>query len=232
MKQSGYSRPQLINLLIFSTIIVELFGELLNIKPLRLIKIIPIYLMIYNISMQKVVKDQQQINMIKYGLVLSSVGDFLLMFNELLYFMIGTGFFLVAHLLYCAAAMVGEKTKETTPKIKRRMIIGCVILILMLASNIYTLWDVMPNRFLFTLYGGVLCLINILCVVRYEKTTWASYVQMLIGSLLFGISDNLLAMLKFNGVASNLGRTVVMFTYYFGQYFIMHGSINHSTLKN
>ena len=111
MKEYGHSQTHLINLLILSIMMIELFGELLNIKPLRLIKIIPIYLMIYNISMQKVVKDQQQLSMIKYGLVLSSVGDFFLMLNDLLYFMVGTGFFLVAHVLYCVAAMAGEKTK-------------------------------------------------------------------------------------------------------------------------
>lgn len=47
--------------------------------------------------------DQTSTKMIKYGLCFSVVGDILLMFSSLEAFMAGTGFFLIAHVLYCIA---------------------------------------------------------------------------------------------------------------------------------
>lgn len=54
----------------------------------------------------------------------------------------------------------------------------------------------------------------------------------MIGSLLFGISDNLLAFLKFNHFHTDIGRMMIMLTYYASQYFIMHGSLHHSNLQH
>lgn len=50
---------------------------------------------------------------------------------------------------------------------------------------------------------------------------------MAIGAFLFGISDNLLALLKFNGIATDWGRGMIMLTYFSGQYLITHGTISH-----
>ena len=49
--------------------------------------------------------------------------------------------------------------------------------------------------------------------------------------MLFGLSDNLLGYLKFNGISSNLGRCGVMVLYYSAQYFLMHGAMHHSNLQ-
>ena len=54
---------------------------------------------------------------------------------------------------------------------------------------------------------------------------------MALGGFLFAISDNVLAMLKFNGISTNFGRFIIMLTYYSGQYLIMHGCITH-VMKN
>lgn len=90
----------------------------------------------------------------------------------------------------------------------------------------------MPNRILFPLYGLVLCLMNIFAIGRYEKTTPNSFNFVVLGAVLFGISDNLLAFLKFNKIYSDLGRGAVMLFYYSGQYFLMHGAIHHSNLQH
>ena len=45
--------------------------------------------------------------LVKAGLCMSVVGDVLLMIDELSAFMIGTGFFLLAHVLYCIAFTIG-----------------------------------------------------------------------------------------------------------------------------
>jgi hypothetical protein len=85
---------------------------------------------------------------------------------------------------------------------------------------------------LFAFYGAILALMSISSVSRFEKTTPSSFNFILLGAILFGISDNLLGFLKFNQMQSDLGRTVIMFTYYAAQYFIMHGSLHQSNLQH
>lgn len=71
----------------------------------------------------------------------------------------------------------------------------------------------------------------IFAVRRYSRTTTYSFWYILIGSLLFGISDNLLGFLKFNHIKTNFGRMIIMLTYYSAQFLIMHGSLQHSNLQ-
>lgn len=47
-------------------------------------------------------------NLVEAGLVVSLVGDVLLMSNEIESFVIGTGFFLIAHICYIVAFNLGE----------------------------------------------------------------------------------------------------------------------------
>ena len=49
--------------------------------------------------------------------------------------------------------------------------------------------------------------------------------------VLFSVSDNMLAFLKFNAIKTDLGRSIIMLTYYSAQYFIMHGALHQSNLK-
>ena len=67
---------------------------------------------------------------------------------------------------------------------------------------------------------------------RYENTTPYSFGFIIVGSLLFGISDNLLGFLKFNHIKTDFGRMIIMLTYYTAQYLIMHGSLHHSNLQH
>ena len=110
--------------------------------------------------------------------------------------------------------------------------LACVFFFGMFIGNIYTLWNVMPNRVLFTVYGFVLCLMNIFSVKRYEITTPYAYGFTVAGSILFGLSDNLLATLKFNRIQTNVGRGIIMLLYYTGQYLLMHGAMHHSNLQH
>lgn len=81
--------------------------------------------------------------------------------------MIGTLFFLIAHILYCVAFTMGGKVRVASTLNKViRFGIG-VVFFGMFFGNIYTLWNVMPNKFLFTLYGFILCMMNIFSIKRY-----------------------------------------------------------------
>ena len=67
---------------------------------------------------------------------------------------------------------------------------------------------------------------------RYEIAARPSFYFTLIGVVLFAVSDNLLAFLKFNAVKTDLGRFMIMLTYYGAQYFIMHGALHQSNLQH
>ena len=92
-------------------------------------------------------------------------------------------------------------------------------------------WDKMPNKLLFLVYGFVLLIMNIFAIKRYTKTTPYSFGFIVAGGLLFGLSDNLLSLLKFHKISSSIGRAIIMLLYYSSQYLIMHGSIHHSNLQ-
>lgn len=80
-------------------------------------------------------------------------------------------------------------------------------------------------------YGAILAVEAIITLKRYEISSRPSFFFILIGVSLFSVSDNLLAYLKFNAIKTDLGRAVIMFTYYGAQYFIMHGALHQSNLQ-
>lgn len=68
------------------------------------------------------------------------------------------------------------------------------------------------------------------CLARYERTVNSSFYFVVLGIVLFTVSDNLLGFLKFNQIKTDLGRAVIMLTYYSAQYFLMHGALHQSNL--
>ena len=146
--------------------------------------------------------------------------------------MVGTGFFLVAHVCYIVAFGLGEEIRY----IKRGYVWGrrvaCGVVMAMCVGNTYMLFDKMPNRVLFPLYGFILALMVCSAMKRYENTTPYSFGFVIAGSLLFALSDNLLGFLKLNEIKTDVGRMMIMLTYYAGQYLIMHGSLHHSNLQH
>lgn len=167
MEKHNLFEKESINIFILVIIILELIGEVTKTTALWMIKPIPIFSMFLYLSFKKPIQDHFFLRMIKIGLLLSLVGDILLMFKSITYFMVGTGFFLIAHVFYCAAFISGKQERIADKITKNKITFGCIFLFLMFISNVYTLWSVMPNQFLFTLYGGILCLMNILSLLRY-----------------------------------------------------------------
>jgi uncharacterized membrane protein YhhN len=82
-----------------------------NIFILRMLKPIPMVLMIIYISGKNSQRNHLVPTLVRAGLILSLVGDLFLMVNELSAFMIGTFFFLLAHILYCIAFSIGSPVR-------------------------------------------------------------------------------------------------------------------------
>lgn len=81
--------------------------------------------------------------------------------------------------------------------------------------NLNELWTKTPNLLLFLIYGIVLSAMAITASLRIN--TDASYILILIGAMMFGISDNTLAYFKFNHIHSDAAAAFVMTAYYTAQ---------------
>lgn len=82
-----------------------------NIFILKMLKPIPMILMIIYISGKNSNRNHLVPTLIRAGLILSLIGDLFLMLSEISAFMIGTCFFLVAHILYCIAYSIGSPVR-------------------------------------------------------------------------------------------------------------------------
>lgn len=163
---------------------------------------------------------------------MSLVGDVLLMSNELESFVIGTVFFLIAHICYIVSFCLGEEIRYIEEKYVLGRRVAYIIIWCLFVGNTLGLINKMPSKILFPLYGVALGLMLTCALRRYEFTTPYSFGFTIVGSLLFAISDNLLGFLKFNEIKTDIGRMIIMLTYYAGQYLIMHGSLHHSNLQH
>ena len=114
--------------------------------------------MIYYIHDKNRSRDHLVPNLVKYGLALSLVGDVCLMLNDMPSFLIGTGFFMVAHLLYIISYRIGEKVNKlkSSYRILRRIAYGVILVLLVL--NYYELWDKFPSKIIFVPYCGILAI--------------------------------------------------------------------------
>ena len=207
-----------------------MIGEGFKIYYLQLLKPIPIMLMIYYIHDKNKAREHLVPRLIEFGLIFSLVGDVCLMSNDITSFLIGTLFFMVGHSVYIFAFRVGEKVKQLKRGYKQLRTGTYIVVVILLILNIFTLWDKFPSKIIFAPYCAILALEIIVTLSRYEKSENSSFYFILIGAALFTISDNLLGFLKFNAIRTDLGRSIIMITYYGAQYFFMHGGLHQSNL--
>lgn len=222
----------ILNILIIVFSIAHTIGILIPVEILIMLKPFPLIIMIIFISGKTIHRDRMVLEFVRGGLIMSLFGDIFLMANGDGIFMIGTGCFFVGHVLYCMAFAIGTHARDSSIRnkiIRASVVVGILFGFLI---NMYFLWDVMPNRILFPLYGFVLCLMNVFAIQRFEKTASFSYQVVITGALLFSVSDNLLGILKFRGIHSYLGSAIIMSSYFAGQYFLMQGAMLHSSLNH
>lgn len=125
----------IIDFVILAVSIVELYIEYINDAQLRyFIKPIPIFLMIYSLLKCK----SRMARITNYGLMFSVVGDILLSIKGDLYFRIGTGFFLVAHLLYIVAFRISNNPENKAAGVFAYAL--CAVVLVGFAFNVNSMW--------------------------------------------------------------------------------------------
>ncbi len=158
--------------------------------------------------------------------VFSWAGDIFLMFTTELYFLAGLVSFLITHILYIT---VFSKEIEQAGK---GMVVGrkpwlaapVVIVAAGLIALVYNHVDA-EMRIPIVIYAAVITVMVIMAINRHQNVSEMSFQSLLLGAILFMISDSLIALNKFyfDGELWQ-ARFFIMLLYIAGQYLIAKGS--------
>ncbi len=153
------------------------------------------------------------------ALFFSFLGDVFLMFNGANYFILGLGSFLLAHVFYVILFKRDFKIN----------LFPSLALIVATMAYLAFLYPSVPPGFVIpvVLYCIVITLMGVVAVSR--KTTPRSYAFVLVGALLFIISDSLIALNKFHTPIEN-HAIYIMTTYGLAQYLILEGWLKRDSL--
>lgn len=157
------------------------------------------------------------------ALLFSLLGDILLMFVDLspYYFIGGLLAFLCAHITY-VILFLGKRNKQSKPN-------GYIIILLIYASSLfYLLYHHLGDMLIpVVVYVFAILLMAITAALRKGLVSKISYTFVLIGALLFVISDSVLAINKFH-TAFNASGIIIMLTYALAQYCIVMGVLKQN----
>jgi uncharacterized membrane protein YhhN len=155
------------------------------------------------------------------GLAFSTLGDVLLMFPGDLYFMLGLGAFLLAHLFYIGGLW---SCMQGRPGLLRRQPLWALPFLAYLLGLLYWLWPGIPAgmRLPVALYGVVISVMA-MSAAHLKGVVGPGVLRLLFwGALLFVLSDSLIALGKFGGLELPT-RLAVMVTYLAGQFLLAQG---------
>ncbi len=170
-------------------------------------------------------------NKIIAGLFFSLLGDVLLIFarSDEQFFMFGLGAFLIAHLFYISAFYLDSTNKievENRHVFPIFMVFGfCCI------AFYYSIQSYLGGMSIPVLvYAFVITMMAITAALRFGKTNQKSFLLILIGAILFMISDSLLAYNKFVDKFET-ANLLIMVTYMLAQFLIGIGTVERKYIK-
>jgi len=150
-------------------------------------------------------------------------GDVLLLFtykNEL-YFLLGLAAFLIGHLAYISTFLQCTAGKSKAAMWWYLPILTYVLLLLSL------LWNNLGDMLLpVAIYAVVIGSMTAVALRRYGATNTSSFMAVMVGAMLFVLSDTLIAWNKFQGAISNASLWI-MLTYIMAQYLLVQGILWH-----
>lgn len=150
----------------------------------------------------------------------SFFGDVLLMFSGELFFIAGLVSFLIAHLLFIK--IVIERIKEFN---FIKLIFSTIPFLAVLSLLIFTLKDSLHEMLWpVIIYGLTIATFGTVSLIDFLNTKSKRSMLMLLGAIIFMISDSLLAINKFYNAAYVL-EVIVMVTYVLAQYLIYRSMI-------
>ncbi|WP_370089028.1 lysoplasmalogenase [Ekhidna sp.] len=184
-------------------------------KPL-LMPLLMLY--VYKSSIGKVTK---RVLLLSVALLFSWLGDVVLMYQaDELYFMAGIGLFLIAQVTYVVVLRKSMYQKPNTNPLK---ILPFVLYAGMLMFNLLPAGDfTIP----IIIYGSVIITMTIMARLREGNTSQESFQLALWGSILFVLSDSILAFNAFHTAIPYAG-VFIMSTYCAAQLLLVKGLLKH-----
>ena len=129
------------------------------------------------------------------------------------------------HISYIRSFIKGFNSSRIDFKhLKNIVILMTVLILIFYIANNYLLWDVLPNKLLFSIYALILSLNGITSLLRFDKENKYIYFCGVIGSLLFIFSDTTIAHTKLKGGETAFKGFLIMLLYYVGQFLILSGN--------
>lgn len=162
------------------------------------------------------------------ALVFSLFGDIFLIFSQQdeKYFLLGLVSFLLAHVTYIVIFLT--QRDQLSLRAWRWALI--ILLLFHLFGFLSLLWPHIGKMHIpVSLYAAVICTMAIAATIR-KKELGRGYVLVLVGAILFVISDSALAYNKFYQ-SFDASHYVVMITYAAAQYMIVKGILRYSLIK-
>lgn len=190
---------------------LSLFAEVT--KPMLMIAL----LVHFNQSVPKTALSK----FVNAALILSAIGDTLLIFNDEnpLFFMLGLGSFLLAHLVYIFLNLNLIDSEDRKLKFHWRDILFAGFGLFMFRLVRPNLGEMLVPTLVYTV---VICIMGITAAKRFGKASKQSFTLVLLGAITFMISDSLLAINKFYAPI-NHADLLIMATYLTGQFLIIRG---------
>lgn len=154
------------------------------------------------------------------ALIFSFFGDVFLMYSGQLPFKIGLISFLIAHILFIR--IVTQRIK----KVSFLSILTAVIpFAVFLSLLIYTIKDSLGELLVpVIIYGFTISMFGVVSLINYVETKSAKSIWMLIGAIVFMISDTLLDINKFY-LPKEVFGVLIMGTYIIAQYLIYRSMV-------
>jgi uncharacterized membrane protein YhhN len=173
---------------------------------------------------------ERRSNIVLMALIFSFLGDSFLLYESKnsIYFILGLGSFLIAHVFYILAfrqnrfdAVDGEQLQTVQ---KARMAFPVILASTGLVVILYPhLGDL---RLPVVVYAGVLMFMVLNALFRFQRTSLKSFWLVFVGAVLFLLSDSILAINKFLQPVGHAG-VWIMTLYLAGQFLIVEGMLKH-----
>ena len=154
------------------------------------------------------------------ALEFSFFGDVFLLFEGELFFILGLISFLLAHLLFIK--IVIDRIEKNNLK---TMLVSSFPFLIIFGLLMFTLLDSLNELLIpVIIYGLVISIFGTVALIDYIQTKSKTALFMLLGAVIFIISDTTLAINKFYS-PSHFFEILVMVTYVLAQYFIFRSMV-------
>ena len=157
------------------------------------------------------------------ALFFSLLGDVFLIFSDEqpLFFLLGLGSFLLAHLVYIFLNLNLVNTEDRKLKFKWHDLLFGIYGLFMFRYIRPDLGDMMIPALVYTI---IICIMGITASKRWGKTNKTSFWYIMIGAFFFIISDSILAINHFTNPFPQAGF-LIMLTYIIAQFTIVRGIV-------